>query len=54
MYDYVTTDSGYQSINTPDENYKADKISNDVTVDKIQQQRIDDMNNSTNKNKIFA
>lgn len=54
MYDYVTTDSGYQSINTPDENYKADKVSNDVTVDKIQQQRIDDMHNSTDKNKIFA
>ena len=54
MYNYVTTDGGYHSINTPDENYKADKVSNDVTVDTIQQQRIDDMNVASDKNKMFA
>ena len=54
MYNYVTTDSVYQSINTPEDNYKADKVSNDVTVDKIQQQRIDEISTSQQQNKMFA
>lgn len=54
MYNYVTTDSAYQSINTPEDNYKADKVSNDVTVDKIQQQRIDEISTSQQQNKMFA
>ena len=54
MYNYVTTDSVYQSINTPEDNYKADKVSNDVTVDKIQQQRIDEISTSQSQNKMFT
>jgi hypothetical protein len=54
MYNYVTTDSAYQSINTPEDNYKADKVSSDVTVDKIQQQRIDEISTSQQQNKMFA
>ena len=51
----MTTDSVYQSINTPEDNTcKTDKVSNDVTVDKIQQQRIDEISTSQQQNKMFA
>jgi hypothetical protein len=43
LYNYVSANHNIQFINTPDETYRADKISNDVTIDKLQQQRIDEV-----------
>lgn len=42
MYNYVTIDQNV-FIETPPENYKPDKISSDITVDGLQQKRIDEM-----------
>ena len=44
MYNYVTIDQSV-FINTPPEDYKPDKISSDITVDSLQQKRMDDMEN---------
>ena len=38
MYDYVPV-NGNNMIQTPPDTYKPDKISNELTIDKIQQQR---------------
>jgi len=43
MYNYVSANDNIQLINTPEETYQADKISTNVTVDKLQQSRIDEM-----------
>jgi hypothetical protein len=43
MYNYVTTENDLFSIETPDDTYKPDKVSQHVTVDNLQQQRIDDL-----------
>jgi len=39
MYNYVMAAQDINSINTPPETYAADKISNDTTIDKIQEKR---------------
>jgi hypothetical protein len=39
MYNYVMATQDINSINTPPETYSADKISNDTTIDKIQEKR---------------
>jgi hypothetical protein len=39
MYNYVAATQDLNSINTPPETYAADKISNDTTIDKIQEKR---------------
>jgi hypothetical protein len=39
MHNYVAASQDINTINTPPETYAADKISNDTTIDKIQQQR---------------
>jgi len=39
MYNYVMATQDINSINTPPETYTADKISNDTTIDKIQEKR---------------
>lgn len=43
LYNYVSANDAIQFINTPDETYRADKISTDVTIDTLQQQRIDEV-----------
>ena len=43
MYNYVTTENDLFSIETHDDTYKPDKVSQHVTVDNLQQQRIDDL-----------
>ena len=54
MYNYVTTDNDLFSIETPDDNYKPDKVSEHVTIDNLQQQRIDELQNvSTNQPKMI-
>lgn len=54
MYNYVTTDNDLFSIETPDDNYKPDKVSEHVTIDNLQQKRIDELQNvSTNQPKMI-
>jgi uncharacterized Fe-S cluster protein YjdI len=44
MYDYVTVNGGNTSIATPDDTYKPNKVGGDVTVDNLQQKRMDEIN----------
>ena len=44
MHNYVTTDNDILFIETPEDSYVPDKISNDVTLDNIQQKRMDEIN----------
>lgn len=43
LYNYVSVNDAIQLINTPEETYQADKVSTNVTVDTLQQSRIDEM-----------
>jgi hypothetical protein len=43
LYNYVSANEEIISIQTPPDTYQADKIDQDVTVDKLQQQRMDDV-----------
>ena len=43
LYNYVPADDNIQFINTPEDNYQADKVSSGVTIDSLQQKRIDDI-----------
>jgi hypothetical protein len=53
LYHYVSADDNI-FINTPDEKYKPDKLSNNVTIDTLQQQRIDEINNIMPKQQPFG
>lgn len=46
MFNYVPANGTNIFINTPEENYKPDKISNEVTIDSLQQKRIDEIEKS--------
>lgn len=46
LYNYVSANDDTITINTPPETYQADKISGDITVDKLLQKRTDDIQNS--------
>jgi hypothetical protein len=43
MYNYVSVNNDIHLINTPDDNYKADKVSSDLTIESLQQQRMNDL-----------
>ena len=43
MYNYVSANESTVFINTPPDDYKPDKVSDDVTLDTLQQQRIDEL-----------
>lgn len=43
LYNYVSADDNINFINTPEDNYQADKVSTGVTIDSLQQKRIDDI-----------
>jgi len=45
LYNYVPASDDINLINTPPDNYRPDKLSNNVTIDNLQQKRIDDINN---------
>jgi len=53
MYNYVTTDNDLFSIETPDDNYQPDKVSDHVTIDNLQQKRMDELEVSTNQQKTI-
>jgi len=44
MFNYVSYDNNLQLIQTPDDTYKPDKVSNSVTIDSLQQRRMDEIN----------
>jgi hypothetical protein len=44
MYNYVSASNNINLIPTPDDTYKPDKISNGVTIDSLQQKRMDEIN----------
>ena len=43
MYNYVPVSNNMNLIQTPDDTYKLDKVSNSTTVDSLQQQRMDEI-----------
>jgi hypothetical protein len=50
MNNYVSANDDIISIQTPPDTYQPDKISNNVTVDTIQQKRIDEIESNRNNN----
>jgi len=46
MYNYVSASDDIKFINTPPDNYRPDKLSNNVTIDTLQQQRLDEISNT--------
>ena len=44
MYNYVSAGNNMNLIQTPDDTYKPDKVSTGVTIDSLQQTRMDDIN----------
>ena len=51
LYNYVSSNDEIIIINTPDESYKPDKLSNNLTVSSLQQQRMDEINEIAPRNK---
>jgi hypothetical protein len=47
LFNYVSASDDIKFINTPPDNYRPDKLSNNVTIDSLQQQRLDEI--STNQ-----
>jgi hypothetical protein len=45
MYNYVSAGDDIKFIETPADNYRPDKLSNSVTIDTLQQQRMDEVAN---------
>ena len=43
MHNYVSANQSTLFIETPPDDYTPDKVSNDVTLDGLQQKRIDDL-----------
>ena len=54
LYNYVPAGDDIQFINTPADTYRPDKLSNSVTVDKLQQQRMDEINQIAPKQQQFG
>lgn len=46
MYNYISAKDNMNVINTPPDTYKPDKVSNDITLDTLQQKRMDDIGQS--------
>lgn len=44
MYNYVSANEDIISIYTPDDDYQPDKVEKELTVESLQQRRIDDLN----------
>jgi len=54
MYNYVSAHDDVISIPTPPDTYQADKIEKDITVDRLQQKRINEIEQTVNKNSPFV
>ena len=48
LYNYVSANEEIISIQTPPDTYQADKLDKDITVDKLQQQRMDEIQTKPN------
>ena len=48
LYNYISVQNDMNLINTTPDDYKPDKVSNDVTLDTLQQKRMDDIGQSNN------
>jgi len=53
MYNYVSASEEIQMIQTPPDTYRPDKISNNITIDKLQQQRLDEITNVLPRNPVL-
>ena len=53
MHNYVSANEEIISINTPPDTYQPDKIGKDVTVNNLQQRRIDEIDSSGNQNSFI-
>ena len=51
MYNYVSASDDIKLINTPPDSYRPDKLSNNVTVESLQQQRLNEI--ETNKGPAY-
>ena len=49
LYNYVSAQQDTLFIETPPDDYKPDKLSGDVTIDTLQQQRIDEIGQNTQR-----
>lgn len=49
LYNYVPATDDIQLINTPPDTYRPDKVSNGVTIDSLQQQRMDEIGQITSQ-----
>lgn len=49
LYNYVSTQNDTLFIETPPDDYRPDKLSGDVTIDTLQQQRIDEIGQNTQR-----
>lgn len=45
MYNYVSANDDIKLIPTPPDNYRPDKVSSNITIDTLQQQRMDEVSN---------
>ena len=43
MYNYVSVNDDIISIQTPPDTYQPDKVDRDITIDTLQQKRIDEI-----------
>jgi len=53
MYNYVSANNDGMTIPTPPDNYRPDKISSNVTIDKLQQQRMSEIDTTTMQNTLY-
>ena len=51
MYNYVSANDDIKLINTPPDSYRPDKLSNNVTIESLQQQRLNEI--ETNKGPVY-
>tara|TARA_B100000282_G_C31738191_1_gene494765 strand:- start:3515 stop:4108 length:594 start_codon:yes stop_codon:yes gene_type:complete len=49
LYNYVSVHDDNIFIETPPDNYRPDKISDDITIDSLQQKRMDEINTNHNQ-----
>jgi hypothetical protein len=54
MYNYVAASEGVLTINTPPDTYRPDKVSTNVTLDNLQQQRNEEISNADKANQAFS
>uniref|UniRef100_A0A6C0D208 Glutaredoxin domain-containing protein n=1 Tax=viral metagenome TaxID=1070528 RepID=A0A6C0D208_9ZZZZ len=54
LYNYVSANDDIQFIETPSDTYRPDKLSNSVTIDSLQQQRMDEIGQIVPKQPAFG